>query len=148
MQKLIGKGIVILHKSCRVIHKETNKIEFTFFDLSIIFYEFSKNQQKLSLFKIHFTSRPLERFWNSHIYPRFAEKTLERPRALQCGPWGGWQRERLDSIELAAVLGRRSGGEGPHAREGLICGQNWGANAGGELGRGDRRRRLQERLLQ
>jgi hypothetical protein len=46
MQKVSGTTMVMLYKSCRVFHKETNKIEFTFSDFSVIFYEFSKFQPK------------------------------------------------------------------------------------------------------
>jgi hypothetical protein len=38
--------MVMLYKSCRGIHPETNKIVFAFYDFSMIFYEFSKIQLK------------------------------------------------------------------------------------------------------
>jgi hypothetical protein len=46
IQKLSLKSGVMLCESCRVVHIETKKIDFVFFWLSTIFYEFYKTQQK------------------------------------------------------------------------------------------------------
>jgi hypothetical protein len=43
--------------------------------------------------------------------------------------WGGG---RPDSGELAVVLGRRSGREGPHAHTDAFGGRSWGGRLAGE----------------
>jgi hypothetical protein len=46
MQKLSTKSIDKFYKSSSVVHQESDKIGFAFLDFSMIFYEFSKSQQK------------------------------------------------------------------------------------------------------
>jgi hypothetical protein len=46
MQKLSHKSMIILHKSCSALNKETNKISFLFFDFSVNLYGFYKMQAK------------------------------------------------------------------------------------------------------
>jgi hypothetical protein len=45
MQKLSGKSMVVLYKSFRIFHSESNKIGFAFF---LIFLRFSTNFQRFS----------------------------------------------------------------------------------------------------
>jgi hypothetical protein len=71
----------------------------------------------------------------SQICPRFAINNLKRNWTLQLGPRGGQRRVWSESGEVATVLGRRSGGGGPHAHPDAIGGRHWGGKAGGELGR-------------
>jgi hypothetical protein len=53
MEKLALKSRVTLYKSCRVIHKETNKIGFAFFLFFLIFYRFTRfSQNTLEIKKI------------------------------------------------------------------------------------------------
>jgi hypothetical protein len=46
MQKLTGISSGQNNKSCSIIHLESNKICFAFFDFSMIFYAIYKNQPK------------------------------------------------------------------------------------------------------
>jgi hypothetical protein len=65
MHKLSHKSMVMLYKSCRVIHKKTYKIGFVFVWFSLNFYEFFKIQAKHNyswrsawkLLKLHKTTR-------------------------------------------------------------------------------------------
>jgi hypothetical protein len=47
-------------------------------------------------------------------------------------PSGGRRRGRPDSGEPTIVLGRRSGGEGPHAHMDAISGRSWGGSLADE----------------
>jgi hypothetical protein len=53
--------MIVLCKSCRIFHNESNKFSLHFSNLSSIFYVFSKFQQKpLYYWRLGFTGRPLE----------------------------------------------------------------------------------------
>jgi hypothetical protein len=88
MQKLSGKSMVALYKSCRVFHQESKKIEFAFL---WFFYDFIWIFQGSAimpfLFKNQTARGSLELFSDSQVYHWFASKPLERLKALQCGPW-------------------------------------------------------------
>jgi hypothetical protein len=73
-------------------------------------------------------------FWKSHIYPFFAERTLERFKALQCIPWGGQRRRRPDSGELAGARGRARAGKGTLLPQGSIPRRGWVREGAGERG--------------
>jgi hypothetical protein len=113
MQKLSGKSIVMLYKSCRVSHKESNKIECAFLWFSMIFYGFTRiSQTGITIFDSLQTG------------PCFANRPLERLKASQLGPpmraGGGPANSRW---ALAGDGWGRSWG-GANAREGTICGRN------------------------
>jgi hypothetical protein len=44
-RKLLGTSSGKNNKTCRIFHNEANKIEFTFFEFSTIFYAIYKVQQ-------------------------------------------------------------------------------------------------------
>jgi hypothetical protein len=77
----------MLCKRCSSTHMEYNKIGVAFF---WFFCEFLRILQ--TLVKAHkrgknlITKRSLETFRTSQEFPRFAQKTLERSHASQCGP--------------------------------------------------------------
>jgi hypothetical protein len=50
-------------------------------------------------------------------------------------PGGGRRHGRPDSGEPTIVLGRRSGGEGPHAHMDAIGGRSWGGSLADEWAR-------------
>jgi hypothetical protein len=97
MQKLKGISSGQNNKSCRIIHKGSNKIGLTFFSF---FCDFLRNLQE-SGNQFHFWSSP------------FATRTLERIVVLQCGPWGGrLARLRPNSGRTGGGAGRGRAGEG------------------------------------
>jgi hypothetical protein len=112
--------MLMLYKSCRVFTRNPKNFSLHFSECSTILYVFSKFSQNQILFKKLTTKRSLEKFWKSHIYPCFAERTFERsvPRNVALEAAGG--AGAPDSGELAAALGRRCGGECPHAQGGPI----------------------------
>jgi hypothetical protein len=59
-----------------------------FSDFSLIFYGFSKFQQKPLLFEIWFYPKVRDTFFLLQIGPWFTNKALERLGALQYGPRG------------------------------------------------------------
>jgi hypothetical protein len=95
----------MLCKSCRFIHREGTKIAFAFFrffcDFIWIFQDSAKTQKGVKSLTTH---RSLESFGGSQKYFRFAQNTLERSHALQCGPWAMGEA-RLGEIRR----GRRRG---------------------------------------
>jgi hypothetical protein len=77
MQKLSGKIMVMLYKSCSVLHKESKKLGMHFYDFFYDFLCILQESAKLqTLFKNQFSNRPLGSF-QIHKY------TL----ALQISPW-------------------------------------------------------------
>jgi hypothetical protein len=116
MQKLSGKSRVMLYKRCRVLHKESNKIEFAVLWFSTIFYEFYKNQHKSntiedSLYKqaprnfLFFTEMPLRQL-SSHLCPWLRR----RARRWRGAGGGGKQVARArDSTHIGPIGGRNWG---------------------------------------
>jgi hypothetical protein len=139
MQKLYGKTMDMLYKSCSVFHQESNKIGFAFL---CIFYDFLWNLQESAkqhhYSRFEFSARPLKVFSDSHICPCFALKTPERSKALQLGPWPKGRRGRPEFRRAGDVLDRGRCGGGLGAHLGSICALAWGREAGGELARWSR----------
>jgi hypothetical protein len=68
MQKVSGKTMVMLYKSCRVFHKESNKIEIAFFCFFKKFLRiFQESARHQVLLKIPFATGSLELFYSSQI---------------------------------------------------------------------------------
>jgi hypothetical protein len=102
----------MLYKICRIIHKETNKIEFAFF---LFLYDFLRILQDaakgLTLFKnLVFTKVP-GKFSTSQKCPCFTLRPLGIKLTLQLGPWGGAAAVRPNSGE-ADDRGRPGAGRG------------------------------------
>jgi hypothetical protein len=102
MQKLSGKSMAMLCKSCRIFHSKSNKIGHVFV---WFFYEFLRIIQD---------SAPSPRSRRD----RFTNMPLGRKFRLQLGPWRHGRRRELNSGEGKARLGRERVGEclGAHLR--------------------------------
>jgi hypothetical protein len=87
LQQLSLKSRVMLHKSCRVTHMETNKIGFTFFCFSVILYDFSKFWPKHIKGKESNCKGVPEKFWI------FTEMPLGT-KSLTAMPSTAWRARR------------------------------------------------------
>jgi hypothetical protein len=98
MQKLSGKSMVVLCKSCRIFHNKSKQIGFVFF---WFFYDFLRSLQDSAkpfyYWSFHFTPGSLDVSTDSQPCPPFTQNTLERKRKMQCGPWA-WRAARLTGI--------------------------------------------------
>jgi hypothetical protein len=91
MQKLLGKTMDKLYRSCSVFHQESNKIEFEFLWFMYDFLGFLQDSAKrVHYWRFGFAPRSLGIFQLLHICPQFSQKTLERSKLMQLGPcpWG------------------------------------------------------------
>jgi hypothetical protein len=88
MKKVQLKSIVILHKTCRVLHKETNKIRFTFFLIFLwIYTNFTSHWTSTLKGKKLFSHMSLETFRSSQLYPRLlTTKPLHKKPSHRCPP--------------------------------------------------------------
>jgi hypothetical protein len=88
MQKLSEKIMVMLYKSCSVLHKESKKLGMHFYDFFYDFLCILQESAKLqTLFKNQFSNRPLGSFSDSQVYPFFGDRPRKRSFPLQLGPW-------------------------------------------------------------
>jgi hypothetical protein len=88
MQKLSGKSMAMLCKSCMTVHTESNKIGLALFLFFCNFLRiFKDSATTLYYLRIQLSHRPLELFSLLQIGPWFMKKTLERMRETQCSPW-------------------------------------------------------------
>jgi hypothetical protein len=133
MQNLPRKSIVMLHKSCRFFHKESNKIGFaSFWFLYSFLCIFQDSAKHIHYFRSGFSIRPLEVFRTLWIGPFFALRPLERTWGSQLGlqaPAGGGPakfRRTGDRDQWGAGGGR------PVSHLGSISGLAWGSGAAGE----------------
>jgi hypothetical protein len=144
MHKLSVKIMVVLCKSCRTFHKESNEIGFAFF---WFFYDFLRifkvSAKALYYLRFCFTGRSLELLFLLQIGPYFTNNTLERRKGTRCSPWA-WRVAPLAGIgrlRRCPWSGKRWGGRGAHLLS--VCGRRRGGKAAGEGGR----RRLPLELL-
>jgi hypothetical protein len=138
MQKLTRISSDQNNKSCRIIHNGSNKIGFAFSDLSVIFYEIYKIQQKhLYYLRIVLQQGP----WRFLFSYRNA-------LALRISPWEErGPRNAAPGRPVGAAPakfrpGRRRAGRG-RARGGVVgvLGPIWGVGPGEGATGGGRRRR-------
>jgi hypothetical protein len=124
MQKLSGNSPDKFNKTCSSLHQETSKTEFAFF---LLFYDFLVKDSANWLYYLRygFTPGSLKRSKASQVYPWFTEKPQERPRALQCGPWGGGGAAPANSGEAGGALDRVGAQGDVHAHLGLVCARRW-----------------------
>jgi hypothetical protein len=128
--------MVILYKSCRVLHQKSNKIGFAFFWFLYNFLGILEDPANSStLFKKQVTRRSRETLISLQISPCFALRPLERKVSSQLGPSAGWRRGWPESGELAAAHGRGKVGSGVPDRWGSIPQLAWGKGAAGEEAR-------------
>jgi hypothetical protein len=116
MQKLTRIRSGQNNESCRIIHHESNKIGFEFFQL---FCDFLRNLQESGN---HFY------YWSSP----FTRRTLERVWVLQCSPWGAAGAAGLNSSEVAGARGRGRTGEWSRGALGPIWGFGQGGGGSGD----------------
>jgi hypothetical protein len=123
MQKLLGKSMAVLCRSCRIFHNWSNKLGLYFsdffYDFLLILQDWAPSPRSR---RDRFMNRP----------SNFADRLSGRKFRLQLGPWRhGWRRE-LNSGEGKARLGRERVGEcsGAHLRP--IPGFGWLRGRAGE----------------
>jgi hypothetical protein len=123
MQKLLGKDMDMLYRSCSVFHQESKKLSLNFSEFLAIFYAFYKIQH------LHHRSR---RNGFTNRSSDFADRPSGRKLRLQLGAWRHGQRRELDSGQGKARLGRERVGEclGTHLRP--IPGVGWLRGRAGE----------------
>jgi hypothetical protein len=136
MQNLSGNSLDKFNKSCSALRLESSKIEFVFFRF---FYDFLGILQDSAIhmyyWRFSFPKGSLDRFWSSHIYPRFVEKTLGRNCPLKLGHWAPAGGGPANSGAATPGYGRRKVGRrvGAHLRP--FCGRRQERGSAGGLGR-------------
>jgi hypothetical protein len=125
-------------KSCGILHHESNKIGFAFFCFICDFlHNLQESAKQQYYLRFTFATRPLTRFPDWQICPRFPKNTLEIIDSLQCRPWHGGWRGRPEFRRAGGALGRGRGGEELGDHLGPSCAWLRGGEAGGK---GARRR--------
>jgi hypothetical protein len=96
----------------------------------MIFYVFSEFHLELKHYlRNQLSNRPLESLSSSQICPWFAQKTLERMRGMQLGPWA---KEGSGSGKILARVSPERVGDGSRANPRPICGRRLGRGGSGD----------------
>jgi hypothetical protein len=129
--------MIVLCKSCRIFHNESNKFSLHFSNLSSIFYVFSKFQQKpLYYWRLGFTGSPLElsKLHNQTLTSHQTPWIERKGRNWVPRPWRRRLRPKLGCSGGGFGQGKGGGRLGVH--RGSICAHGRGREA---LGSGLRR---------
>jgi hypothetical protein len=123
MQNLSGTSSGKNNKSCRILHNESDKIEFTFLCFSTIFYEFYKILQNSNSIWDSLLHRGPWNFPGIHRYAPGSRKT----------PWKEWEARNWvlgatspESGEAGGAPGREGGGKGSGAHPSSLLLVGWG----------------------
>jgi hypothetical protein len=136
MHKLSGTRSSKNNKSCRILHNESNKIEFAFF---WFFYDFLQILQDSAnhnhYWSYNFSLRPLELFGTPQICPQFTQNSLDRCLATQLVPGADGGGGSPESGGSGGGFSRGSCGEGVGAHQCSIWGRGRGWDGPGEWAR-------------